>query len=239
MKTGPQSALYAVICSLAIILCFVPFLFLSFRKVRQVNTFRVIGIYWFLNGFINLPMLGEIRQEGVRNFFAVLRDYYDLADAPLMLLVFALANSGKFRKQLFLVLLGLVGYELLLVARNGYTSSWRLIIGAGVVLVLAYSVVGLWQYLKKMEHDRFENSMAFVYAALLFAYGTYLIIFLLSLFPKSSQTYNEADSFLMYYISLSLAAVLTSAGIWSYGLRGREPGTPRFSDPPRYSSSSS
>jgi len=224
-----------VICSLAIILCFVPFLFLGFKKVRRVNTFRVIGIYWFLNGFINLPMLSEIRHEGIRNLFTALRDYYDLADAPLMLLVFALANSGKFRKQLFLILFGLAGFELLLVARKGYAHSWSLIIGAGVVLVLTYSVVGLWQYLKKMEHDRFENSMAFVYAALLFAYGTYLIIFLLSLFPKSSQTYNEADSFLMYYISLSLAAALTSAGIWSYGLRGREPGTFK----PRYSSSSS
>ncbi|HWB93679.1 MAG TPA: hypothetical protein VG605_17585 [Puia sp.] len=239
MKTGSISALYVVICSLAIALCFIPFLFLGFKKVRKVNTFRVIGIYWFLNGLVNLPMLGQIRQESLRNFFTQLSTIYDLADAPLMLLIFALAASGRFRKQLLLVMLGLIGAEAVLVAEKGYTYSWPLFIGAGVVLVLAYSVAGLWQYLKKMEHDRFENSMAFVYASLLFAYGTYLIIFLLSLFPKSSQTYNEADSFLMYYISLSLAAVLTSAGIWSYGLRGREPGSLRFSDSPRYSSSSS
>ena len=228
-----------MICSLAITLCFIPFLFLGFKKVRRVNTFRFIGIYWFLNGLVNLPMVGQIRQESVRNFLTKLSEYYDLADAPLMLLIFALASSGKLRRQLFFVLLGFVGGEAFLIAEKGYSYSWHFIIGAGVLLVLAYSVVGLWQYLKKMEHDRFENSMAFVYAALLFAYGTYLIIFLLSLFPKSSQTYNEADSFLMYYISLSLAAVLTSAGILSYGLRGREPNSPRFSDPPRYSSSSS
>ena len=184
-------------------------------------------------------MAGQIRQESVRNFFARLSDYYDLADAPLMLLIFALASSGRLRKQLFLVMFGLVGGEALLIAQKGYAFSWHYIIAAGVLLVLAYSVAGLWQYLKKMEHDRFENSMAFVYAALLFAYGTYLIIFLLSLFPKSPQTYNEADSFLMYYISLSLAAVLTSAGIWSYGLRGRKSGSLKLSDPPRYSSSSS
>lgn len=228
-----------MICSLAVTLCFVPFLFLGFKKVRRVNAFRFIGIYWFLNGLVNLPMLGQIRQESLRNFFAKLSTCYDLADAPLMLLIFALASSGRFRKRLFLVMLGLVGGEALLVGQKGYTYSWPVVIGAGVMLVLIYSVAGLWQYLKKMEHDRFENSMAFVYAALLFAYGTYSIIFLLSLFPKSSQTYNEADSFLMYYISLSLAAVLTSAGIWSYGLRGREPGSLRLSDPPHYSSSSS
>ncbi|HEX3935271.1 MAG TPA: hypothetical protein VHW43_11370 [Puia sp.] len=235
MKTGPSSALYAVICSLAIMLCFVPFLFLSFKKVRRVNTYRVIGIYWFLNGLVNLPMLRPIEHEGIRNFFARFSDWYDLADAPLMLLVFTLASTGALRKQLFLVLLGLIGGEAILLLEKGYTYSWPVIIGVGVVLVLVYSVVGLWQYLKKMEHDRFENSMAFVYAALLFAYGTYLIIFLLSLLPKSANTYNAEDSGLMYYISLSLAAVLTSAGIWSYGLRGRKSGG--FS--PRYSSSSS
>ena len=235
MKTGPSSALYAVICSLAITLCFIPFLFLSFKKVRKVNTYRVIGIYWFLNGLVNFPILRPIQHEGIRNFFARLSAWYDLADAPLMLLVFMLATSGKLRKQLFFVLIGLVGVETILVVVKGYTYSWPLIIGAGVLLVITYSVVGLWQYLKKMEHDKFEDSMAFVYAALLFAYGTYLIIFLLSLPPKSANTYNEEDSFLMYYISLSLAAVLTSAGIWSYGLRGRKHGS--FS--PRYSSSSS
>lgn len=224
-----------MICSLAITLCFVPFLFLGFKKVRQVNTYRVIGIYWFLNGLVNLPMLRPIQQETVRIFFTRFSDWYDLADAPLMLFVFALASSGVMRKQLLLVLAGLIGGEVVLLIAKGYTYSWPVIIAAGVLLVLAYSVVGLWQYVRKMEHDRFENSMAFVYAALIFAYGTYLIIFLLSYIPKPAGSYDLQDSYLMYYISLALAAVLTCAGIWSYGLRGKKAGS--FS--PRYSSSSS
>ena len=94
MKTGLSSALYVGVCSLAIILCFVPFLFLGFKKVRQVNTYRVIGIYWFLNGLVNLPMLRPIQHESIRIFFSRFSDFYDLADAPLMLFVFALANAG-------------------------------------------------------------------------------------------------------------------------------------------------
>ena len=224
-----------MICSLAITLCFVPFLFLGFRKVRQVNTYRILGVYWLLNGLVNLPMLKPIQQETVRNFFTRFSDWYDLADAPLMLFVFALASSGVMRKQVLLVLAGLIGGEVVLLLAKGYTYSWPVIIAAGVLLVLTYSVVGLWQYVKKMEHDRFENSMAFVYAALIFAYGTYLIIFLLSYLPAPGSKNNLQDSYLMYYISLALAAVLTCAGIWSYGLRGRKAGS--FS--PRYSSSSS
>src|SRR6202000_840482 len=108
LKTGLYSVLYAVISSLAIVLCFVPFVFLGFRKVRRVNTYCAIGIYWFFNGIVNLPALRLIRSEAIRGFLARLSDYYDLADAPLMLLVFALSSSGKARKQLLLVLLGLI-----------------------------------------------------------------------------------------------------------------------------------
>lgn len=224
-----------MICSLAIALCFVPFLFLGFKKVRQVNTYKVLGIYWFLNGLVNLPHIAPIQQEGIRNFFARFSDWYDLADAPLMLLVFALASPGMWRKQLLLVLSVLIAGETVFLLAKGYTYSWPVIICIGVLLVLIYSVIGLWQFFKQMEHDRFENSMAFVYAALIFAYGTYLIIFLLSYLPRSAGSYNLQDSYLMYYIGLLLAAVLTIAGIWSYGLRSRKSGSFR----PRYSSSSS
>ena len=204
-----------------------------------MNTFRVMGIYWFLNGLVNLPMLRPIQHESIRIFFSRFSDFYDLADAPLLLLVFALANTGAMRKQIMLVLAGLAGAEAVLLAVKGYTYSWPVITCAGSIVVLVYSVIGLWQYIAKMEHDRFENSMAFVYAAMVFAYGTYLIIFLLSYIPKQANTYNVQDSYLMYYIGLVLAAGLTIAGICSYGLRARKGKKPASFSPPRYSSSSS
>ena len=228
--------LYLVIESLAIVICFVPFLFLGFKKVRKVHTYRVIGIYWLFNGLVNFPILWPIQREGLRSFFQHLSNIYDLVDTPLVLLVFALAATGKLRRQVLIVLVGFVIGESVLIGQKGYTYSWPIVVGTGVSLILVYTVSGLWQYLKKMEHNRFENSMAYVYAALLFAYGTYLIIYLLYFFRKSASGYNEADSFLLYYTSLLLSAVVTSTGIWSYGLRRRrEPG----GLVPGYSSSSS
>ena len=225
-----------MIASLAIVICFVPFVFLGFKKVRMVNTYRVIGIYWLFNGLVNFPHpLWPMQQEGLRSFFQHLSNIYDLVDTPLVLLVFALASTGKLRKQVLIVLVGFVIGESILIGQKGYTFSWPIVIGIGVSLILVYTVSGLWQYLKKMEHNRFENSMAYVYAALLFAYGTYLIIYLLYFFRKSASGYNEADSFLLYYTSLLLSAIVTSTGIWSYGLRRRKPG----SFVPGYSSSSS
>jgi hypothetical protein len=225
-----------VVASLAIVICFVPFLFLGFKKVRKVNTYRVIGIYWLFNGLVNFPILWPIQREGLRSFFQHLTDIYDLVDTPLVLLVFALAATGKLRRQVLIVLVGFVIGESILIRQKGYTYSWPIVVGTGVSLILVYTVSGLWQYLKKMEHNRFENSMAYVYAALLFGYGTYLIIYLLYFFRKSASGYNEADSFLLYYTSLLLSAIVTSTGIWSYGLRRRRESGGLV---PGYSSSSS
>ena len=224
--------LCAFVTNAAIGTCFVPFLLLGLKKVRQKNTFWVLGIYWFLNGLVNLRALKAFNSGAIREFLHRLSNDYDLADIPLVLLIFAVASHGKMRKQLLLVLLGFVAGEFLLIAQKGYAFSWPIVVGVGVSLIVGLCITGLWQYLKKMEHDRFDNSMAFVHGAFLFAYGTYLIIYLL-FYLRASGTYSETDSSLLYYTSLLLSAVVTSAGIFSYGSRvARHPN-------PNYSSSSS
>jgi len=154
-------------------------------------------------------------------------------------LAFAFASSGRWRKRLIWVMLAFVAAESALLAWRGYTMNSRAwITGVGLVLVLGYSVAGLWQYLKKMEHSRFEDSMVFVYAALLFGYGSFLIIYIFAHYRTgpAAVTYNEADSFLLYYISLLLSACVTCTGLGSYGLRRRRVRRPLVST---YSSSSS
>ncbi|GGA82401.1 hypothetical protein [Puia dinghuensis] len=220
MKTGVYSELFAVVSSLAIVLCFVPILFLGFRKMRQVNAYWVIGIYWFFNGLINLPTMGFVHSAGGRGFLQRADYCFTVAETPLVLLAFAFANHGRLRKQLLLVMGAFFVGELALLLIRGYNiTTCSVITGVGLFLVLGYCIAGLWLYLKKMEHDRFEQSMVFVYAALLFGYGSCLIIYIFSHFHRAEGSYNETDSFLLYYISLLLSASVTSTGLGSYGLR--------------------
>jgi hypothetical protein len=240
LKTGLYSVFCAIITNLAIGLCFIPFLLLGWRKMRQVNTYCVLGVYWFLNGLVNLLALNFIRFDGGRTIFRHLNFYYNLAETPLVLLAFACAQSGRLRRHLLLVLLGFIAGEAILIGLKGYNpSSSAMIIGSGLLLILALSGIGLWKYLSKMEHTRFEDSMVFVYASLLFAYGSFLIIYIFAHVhtTSSSGENNDADSFLLYYISLLLSASITSAGLWSYGIRK----SPRNAYPRAagYSSSSS
>jgi hypothetical protein len=214
--------------------CFIPFFLLSWKKMRQVKAYRFIGLYWLLSGLINMIDLDIFsRVTSGANVKQRLNCYYDLMDTPLALLIFAYAVTGSQRKQILRVLLLFVAGELTLMEFKGYnTTTSTQIIGVGLMLTLAYTITGLVRYMKKMEHTPFENSMAFVYAALIFVYGSYLILYVFSLVRDNSNS-NSKDSSLVYYISMLLSAIITSLGLWGYGIR-RSP----VAAPP-YSSSSS
>jgi hypothetical protein len=222
---------------MAILLCFIPFLLLSWKKMRQENTWCVIGIYWLLNGLVNLPEMGFFAFTLSRQWQEKLSFSYNLAETPLVLLTFAFATSGRQRRQLMLLILLFIIWEATLLGWKGYNYSSRtLLIGSGLLIILVYSITGLIQYVKRMEHTRFENSMVFVYAALLFSYGSFLIIYVFA-HIHGSGTSNGTDSFLLYYISLLISAVVTIMGLWRYGVRNVRSRGPH--SPARYSSSSS
>ncbi len=180
----------------------------------------MIGIYWLFTGLINFMDLDFFRHLTNTSVLQErLNIFYNLAETPLVLLAFAGAASGLHRKQILLVLLFFIAGELALVGWKGYNfASSAIIIGSGLLLTLACSISGLVQYMRKMEHTPFENSMVFVYAALLFAYVSFLIIYIF-IHIRGNNEGSSKDSFLLYYTSLLLSAAITSSGLWGYGIR--------------------
>ena len=229
---------YAIISNGAIVLCFVPFVFLGWKNMRKVRTWWVLGIYWLLNGLDNLPGVWFVsRSEGSHVLIRQLSFCYSLVETPIVLLAFAMARQGRSRKELLLVLVLFMAGETILL-RLGGNGFLGLIMGSGLGIIILYSVMGLWDYLKKMEQTRFENSMVFIYASLIFSYGSMLIIYIFAHFHHATgSAANDADSFLLYYVSLLLSAAVTCAGLWSYGIRRSRPRP--WSASSGYSSSSS
>jgi hypothetical protein len=188
--------------------------------MRQVNTYRILGIYWLLNGFIHFTDIYFFRSYK-NGWLDQLTNYYSVLDTPLVLLIFFNAASGPHRRLLLRTLLAFVVMEALILGWKGYAfTSDFIFVGSGVLLVLAYSIIGLVQYMRKMEYTPFETSMVFVYAALLFGYGSYLIIYMF-LHIRGISEVNNQDSNMLYYVMLLLSAVITSLGLWSYGMRQR------------------
>jgi hypothetical protein len=227
---------YLIISNGAILLCFIPLLFLGWRNIRQIRAWWILAAYWLLNGFDNLLGVWFSSGTGAHHTdFRELSFYLNLIEPPLALLIFASAHQGRARKGALLTLILFATGESVLVRLHGRNDT-ALILGAGAAIIIGYSAMGLWEYLKKMEHTRFENSMVFVYASLLFSYGSMLIIYIFAHYHHAAAS-NDFDSFLLYYISLLLSAAITCAGLWTYGIgkRRRQP----WSAPSRYSSSSS
>jgi hypothetical protein len=224
LKTGFYPVFYAIISNGAIFLCLIPFLFLGWRNVRKVRTWWVLAIYWLLNGLDNLLGIWFASRSGASQLFVrQVSIGYTLMETPLVLLAFALARNGRGRRILVLLLTLFIAGESILFRVQG-SNSLFLIIGSGLSIIILYSGLGLWDYLKKMEHTRLENSMVFIYASLLFSYGSMLIIYIFAHFHHSAGAAAEdADSFLLYYISLLLSAAITCAGLWTYAIRRARP----------------
>lgn len=221
------SVLYMIVSNIAITCCLIPFFLLASRKMRQVTTYRILGMYWLLNGFIHFADIYFFRTYK-NGWLDQLTEYYNVLDTPLVLLIFFNASAGAYKRLLLRTLLAFVIMEVLVIGWKGYAfTSGFIFVGSGVLLVLAYSIIGLVQYMRKMEYTSFETSMVFVYAALLFGYGSYLIIYMF-VHIRGSNEANRQDSYLLYYVMLLLSAIITSLGLWSYGVRR-----------PAYSSSSS
>lgn len=229
---------YAIVSNGAVLLCFIPFLFLGWKNMRKVQTWWVLGIYWLLTGFDNLLEIwmtsGTPGHHG--GPVHLLSFIYSLVETPLVLLAFALARKGRSRKGLLILLVVFLAAETILIRLQG-NASLLSIMGSGLAIIILYSLTGLLGYLKKMEHTRFENSMVFIYASLLFSYGSMLIIYIFAHYHVAAKPGNAMDSFLLYYISLLLSAAITCAGLWSYGVRRPRPRP--WSVSTGYSSSSS
>jgi len=188
------------------------------KKMRQVTTYRVLGIYWLLNGLIHFTdIYFFISYRNTR--LDELSNYYNVLDTPLVLLIFICAASGRYRKALWLTLLLFIALEVSIITWKGYAfTSGFFFTAVGVALVLFYSIIGLLQYMRKMEYTTFESSMVVVYASMLFGYGSFLIISLF-LHIRGNGEVNTRDSYLLYYISLLISAIITFLGLWSYGIR--------------------
>ena len=141
-----------------------------------------------------------------------------MLDTPLVLTIFFFASKGVKRKVILLTGVLFTAFEVAIVNRQGYNfGSASIIIGIGLVLVILFCVLGILEYMKNVEHSHFETSLVFIYAALLFAYSGFIIIYIFSQLHDYKS--KNSDSFLLYYISLSLSAFITSLGLWGYGIR--------------------
>jgi hypothetical protein len=199
---------------IAIILCFVPFGLLFWKRMNKEKVFLLVCIYWSITGLINMPQYLPVAYKSAKlEENVTLID--NMLDTPLMVLIFYYTSEGFMRNLLRWFLLSFVIFEAIMIFWKGHNyDSNTIIIGAGTILTFGYSVWRLAQYFQKMEHNDLENTMVFVYASYVFYFGIFLIIWVFNYLNFRKETVSE--NLFLYYLSIILATSVTSIGFWRY-----------------------
>jgi len=152
---------------------------------------------------INVPKSAE-RFYGITN---------NLTDMPLMLgfLLFQIPSSLR-KKRMKIVLCAFIVFEIVLIFMYGITvKTITVTMGPGLVIVFGYSLYYFVYTVKRsFVHNKFVGK-AIVASALTFAYGCFIIIYLMH------YVWNLEDLsglFLIYYFITIIYCIILSVGLY-------------------------
>ncbi len=200
---------------LAVFLSFLPLVLYWSRGLAANKSFMVIAIYWMINGVIYAPEIFHWQWYVPVDEQITL--YYNLMDAPLIILVFYYA----FEKRIFLfMILFFVIFEAFVILITGFNlTSNFIIIGVGSLFCLALNIWGMLKYFRQLDHNRTEKAYLFIFAGFIFYYGLCVdLIYIFKIFH-----FNSAQK--KYESLINYSAMLLGTGLISYALfKLAEPG---------------
>ena len=158
--------------------------------------------------FINVP-------KSVERFYGITNN---LTDMPLMLgfLIFQIPSSAQ--KKRMKILLGVfIVFEIVLIIMYGITvKTITLTMGPGLTIVFGYSLYYFVYTVKRsFVHNKFVGK-AIVASALTFAYGCFIIIYLMHYVFNLQDLSNL---FLIYYFITVIYCAILSVGLYMEGKR--------------------
>lgn len=200
--------MYHVISIAAVISYFVPLLIVLLKKAWRDQFFLLFAVYWTVGGIINLF---DIIPGTSKHLLHNITIFYNMLDIPFILGILYFTTSYNFVKKAALtgiILLLLV--QLVSIISGGISyDSQKYALGFGVGLVICIVSMEIIRYMQKIEHSTRQNAKMFIYAALLFEYATFIVIYIFDYILISE---DRKDSFLIYYVSSLVAILIASCG---------------------------
>ena len=203
-----KDQLFDIVSVLAVIAYFLPMTIVLINRLWKHTPFLLFASYWALCGLVNLlDFIPGISLE-FRNTLGVV---YNMIDIPLMLCIFHFTSSTEWVRQFSkYACISFILIESINAYYNGINyQAIKYVVGIGVVIVLFIIISEIIFYLRKMEHTPLEKALLFIYSALLFEYGTYVIIYIFEYFIHGS---SAMDNLLIYYISSLVAIIIACFG---------------------------
>lgn len=212
--------MYQVISILAILLYFLPIVIVIAKKLWHQKAFLYFALFWILGGIVNVLNLLPFA-KGIMQAVAMI---YNAIDIPVILLIFYFITTVNgvrqfvrlvFPLMIFLEVLGFIIY--------GFTyDAQKYPLGIGLLVVLTIIIWEIVSYIKKISHTSQENGLLFINAALLFEYGSFIVIYIFDYFVTSTKS-NVEDNFIVYYISSIIGLAVACAGYFVGSKKVKQP----------------
>lgn len=204
--------MYQFISIAAVASYFLPLFIVLLRNAWRDRFFLLFAIYWGYGGLINmLDIIPDIPADVIH----AVGIFYNMLDIPFILAILYYTTSYTFIKKTAvgaIVLVLLVQVISIFKAGINY-NSMKYSLGTGVVVVLCIVTMEIIRYMQKIEHSTRQNAKMFVYAAVLFEYATFIVIYI---FDYILLMEDRKDSYIIYYVSTMVAILIASCGFLMY-----------------------
>lgn len=202
----------------AVVALFVPVLLILAGRLYTNRSLLVLFVYYLFTGVYNLMDLDVIPATALFKRHAGVA--FNYLDTPMMLVVLLFFCNQKWKRNLVLLALALfMVFEIIIAFRFGLAvQSSVYLLGPGTVLILLLSIFFFSHYGKICIVQGRGLGKTLMLVSIIFFYTSFLILYYLHYLL---HTPAEADEFLIYYISVFIAAVVMSTGLVSIIRRAR------------------
>jgi hypothetical protein len=189
---------------------FLPLFLIIALRLSSYRTFPALLIYYFSLFIYNLFTMGYLKADpqfirywGLTNNFM---------DTPLLLtFLIYFSSSVIFTRRIKAGIVAFIAFEAIVIALFGMTvKSVTIILGPGIAVSIGLSTYLFIRQSKISILHRKATGKALIAASLLFAYGCYGILYVLYYVVKTTHI---ADSFLVYFLIVTISSGMVSAGI--------------------------
>lgn len=190
---------------IATILFFLPLVILLLRKLWGDRFLRIYSIYCAIEGLINML---DLFPSIPFSFISRLNVLYNMLDFPLMIyLIYQIAVPEKFRQFMKYSIGAYIVWQLYFAFREGLQyDALKYPMGLGLLLVIGSVFWMLANYIQRPDLRNREKTYMAILAAILFDYGTFIVIYIFDYFVNNSSI---KDNLLIYYAS-SIVSMLIS-----------------------------
>lgn len=191
---------------------FIPGLIVYFKKLWHDVNLRLICIYWMLCGFINsIDLFGTFPSRAIEIFNVS----YNFLVIPMVMLLLYINTSSKLLKKCILAGISVVViFQVIGISTSGYIyDSLKYSLGVGVFLFLIFIFWEILRFFQNIAHTKRERRMLFIYIAMAFDYGSYLVIYYFEYYFPEQNALVFRDTQLLYYASAMIAMIIASVGL--------------------------